>query len=208
MRISGDEGELIFESVRSVYLSIGPGAGVLKSWKKSASPALDAFLRLQVRQSFARIPQKKKPCILLPIPQSADRKWLLDGGSTLRFTEMIAAASRNAEVFELLALDPDKALGESNQARSKGDVRYSRRPGIRAKTADEIGVEHPLMKRILAGADEDPEIFIVDDFLTSGATLRASLKEARSGFEALGLFSGRRTRISAFVLGFRPTLFV
>lgn len=207
MRIEGPNGEFLFESIRSVYLSIGPGAGVLKSWKKSASPALDAFLRLQVRRSIPEAAEKRVPLILLPVPQSAERKWILDGGSTLRFAEMVSSARKSAKIFELLALDPSKHLGESNQARSKGDARYSRRPGVRAKSSDEIGNASHLQKRGPAEVDEDPEILLVDDFLTSGATLRASLKEAREGFENLGLFSGRRTRIGALVLGFRPTLF-
>lgn len=198
MRVEGDEGLHLFDSVTSAYLSIGPGASVLKSWKKASSPALHRTLTQGVRHAFA---SQTAPLLLIPVPQSSARKWQLDGGSVLRVCEMITRAQRLAGGREVEILDLLEVFHtpDTNQARMKGDGRYRREQSIRVKTLSPL-------QEASARRGPDPQILLVDDFLTSGATLRSSLEATRLGFEELGLFAGRRTRVGAFVLGFRPSL--
>lgn len=194
MRVEGDGGIRLFDSITAAYLSLGPGASVLKSWKKSGSPALQRALTQGVARALD--PDTSRPLVLIPVPQSSSRKWALNGGSVLRLCEMIG----RGEILELLAVYHSP---ESNQARMKGDGRYRREASIRLSpslSSKTMRVAKDLTHLV------DPEILLVDDFLTSGATLRSALEATRLGFEELGLFSGRNTRVGAFVLGFRPSL--
>lgn len=202
MRVEGEEGLRLFDSVTSAYLSIGPGASVLKSWKKAASPALQRILTQGVTHALES--RSTPPLLLIPVPQSSARKWQLGGGSVLRLCEMIAhTRTRTHAHTEILDLLEVVHLPETNQARMKGDGRYRREQSIQMKSTE---VLRELREKITLVQRQDPEILLVDDFLTSGATLRSSLQVIRLGFEDLGLFAGRRTRIGAFVLGFRPSL--
>lgn len=202
MRISGEEDIQLFKSVTSRYLSIGPGASLLKSWKKVGSPALQRYLRVGLRETLdIFFPDSKKPLLLLPIPQSSPRKWQLNGGSVLRLCEMIQTIKEDTSVVDCLELFQTT----TNQARTKGDGRYARKMGIRAQSHSTLIQSFSKIPKIIT--DESAEILIVDDFLTSGATLRSALESIRLGFESSGLFAGRGTRIGAFVLSFRPSLF-
>ncbi|MBS1961638.1 MAG: hypothetical protein JST04_05450 [Bdellovibrionales bacterium] len=212
LRIEGTDGARRFDSVAAAYLAIGPGARVLKSWKTAPSPSLDRFLLAGVRERLRGF-SPDEPLALIPVPQGAARKWELAGGSALRVCELVRAARRNPNdrVHELLALGPRAGA----QAKAKGDDRYSRKPVIRARedrTPEEF-----------ASALEGVRAVLVDDFLTSGATLRAAAEALRgkwteverlrarpgSGLDAR-LGSGRGfpvgIRLDVFVLGFRPAL--
>lgn len=198
MRVEGDEGIRLYDQITAAYLSIGPGAAVLKSWKKSGSPALHRVLTRGVKDATST--SIRRPRILIPVPQSSDRNWQLNGGSVRRLCEMMATQNTGFEIFDLLEVYHS---AETNQARMRGDGRYRREASIRVKPREKIRRLQELRK---FSELQDPEILLVDDFLTSGATLRSALEVTRLGFEELGLFSGRRTRIGAFVLGFRPSL--
>lgn len=210
MRVEGENGIKLFDSVTSRYLSLGPGAGVLKSWKKSGSPALHRHLASGLRETLDTFfPDSRKPLLLLPIPQSSFRKWQLNGGSVLRLCEMIQSVRKKSTILECLELfTPEKTttLEEpSNQARTKGDGRYARKMEIRVREHEVLIQSFSRFSKTFT--DETIDILLVDDFLTSGATLRSALTAVRLGFQNSGLFAGRRTRIGAFVLGFRPSLF-
>lgn len=210
MRVEGEEGIRLFDSITSRYLSLGPGAAVLKSWKKSGSPALHRHLATGLRETLDTFfPDSRKPLLLLPIPQGSFRKWQLNGGSVLRLCEMIQSVRKKStliECLELFSATQSASLDEpSNQARMKGDGRYARKMEIRAREDDELIRSFSRFSKTFT--DETIDILLVDDFLTSGATLRSALEAVRVGFQNSGLFAGRRTRIGAFVLGFRPSLF-
>ncbi len=194
MRVEGDDGIKLFDSISAAYLSIGPGAGVLKSWKKSGSPALSHTLT----EGMARALGSYENLVLIPVPQSPARKWQLNGGSVLRLCEMIVRSRRQSsaktEIQDLLEVD---VSSETNQARMKGDGRYKREQSFKFRPSKSFTHE-PL--------GEKTTLLLVDDFLTSGSTLRGALETLRNGFEDSGLFSGRKTRVGIFVLGFRPSL--
>lgn len=199
MRVEGESGILLFESITAAYLSIGPGAEVLKSWKVHGGPTLTRALGLGVQKAVQALPRVET--LLIPVPQSEKRKWDLNGGSVLRVCEMLKEANRRngfkTEVFEALELFSESAI---NQGRTQGDGRYTRKQSIRMKPEARALLDHQNI------ADQEMQLLLVDDLLTSGATLRSALEALRIGFESSGLFRGRRTRISAFVLGFRPSL--
>lgn len=208
LAVRGEDDAHRFDSVAAGYLSLGPGARVLKSWKTAPSPALTRFLAAAVRASFPIAPER--PAFLIPVPQSEARRWKLAGGSALRLCRMIREERRNPgdRVLDLLELGTSNAVSETahtttNQGRTRGDARYSRSAGIRARPITEAGAT------LLKAADfaAIPELLLVDDFLTSGATLRAAARAAREKLGELGWFGGRRARLGVYVLGFRPALF-
>jgi hypothetical protein len=118
---------------------------------------------------------------------------------------MIRAARRNPadRVLDLLELGGlNDALPAKNQARTRGGDRYSRKAVIRGRAA-------PSIAETLGSEDRFaiPRLVLVDDFLTSGSTLRASAGAAREALAKLGRFGGLHARLDVFVLGFRPALF-
>lgn len=207
IRVEGNDGESRFDSVSAAFLSIGPGAAILKTWKRAPNPGLDHLLRGEVRAQVEKLDPRSR-LVLVPVPQGAKRRWELAGGSVWRLCEMILAArgSRPEDQFlDTLTITPGKLLEpeRSQQAKSKGDERYGRRSTIGPGGID------PKIKPGSLGESNGvaPTILLVDDFLTSGATLRSAVVATRRKFEESGWFAGRRTRIGVFVLGFRPTLF-
>jgi predicted amidophosphoribosyltransferase len=199
LAIDGEAGRFRFDSVTAAYLSVGPGARVLKSWKTSPSPSLTRFLIAQIRAALTAY-SSDRPLFLIPVPQSGPRRWELDGGSTLRLCTMIREARKNHNdrVLDLLEV----GARTSAQAMSRGNERYSRRAPIspRGDSPEELDLESEDFQA-------NPSLVLVDDFLTSGSTLRAAAKATREKLEALGGFGGRNARLDVFVLGFRPALF-
>ncbi len=208
LKIDGDAGSLRFDSVAAAYLSIGPGARVLKSWKTSPSPSLTRF-RLGGIRSYLGDFDSRRPLLVIPVPQSAPRRWELAGGSVMRLCTMIreARAHPSDRTLDLLEVG-DRATSSDpgpaqNQARARGDDRYSRHAAIRARGLTTLE-EARLTPEDLDG---NPQLVLVDDFLTSGSTLRAAAGKVREKLGELGWFGGRNARLAIFVLGFRPALF-
>lgn len=190
-----------FDSVTAAYLSVGPAAAILKTWKRSSNPAIAHFLLPEIRRKLSRIPEADAPLILVPVPQSIDRRWDLAGGSVWRLCETLLAARARSDdtVLDILSLDSGKFLEPERvqQAKTKGDERYFRRSTIAVRDRSP-GVHL---------AAPDATVLVVDDFLTSGATLRSAVAATRKKLEDSGRFAGRPVRVGVFVLGFRPTLF-
>ncbi len=199
IRVEGEGGASRFDSVTAAYLSVGPGAAILKAWKKSPNPAIGRLLLPEIRAKLSTLPHPEAPLVLIPVPQSVRRRWDLAGGSVWRLCETILEARGRKEdaVFDVLSLDTGKFLEpeRAQQAHSKGDERYFRRSMISLREGSS-----PI-------AGPNASILVVDDFLTSGATLRSAVAAARKKLENSGGFASRPTRIGVFVLGFRPTLF-
>ncbi len=201
VRVDGDDGLSRFDSVDAAYLSIGPGAKILKSWKRAPSPALSRTLFPEIRRKVSLALPAGTPTILVPVPQSAKRKWELSGGSVIRTCELILQARQGlgeTTIWDFLELEADPGeRSPLHQSHTKGDQRYTRRSRIRGDTSIEARFPTQSHARVV----------LVDDFLTSGATLRAAAVATRETLEKSGRFDGRRTRLGVFVLGFRPTLF-
>ncbi len=200
LRVEGADSELRFDSVTAAYLSIGPGAHVLKSWKKAPSPSLTRFLRQSVKEKIARF---DRPLLIVPVPQSGARRWVLNGGSALRLCEIILEIRREPRdrLVDLLELSVDRDL--EPQALKKGGQRYSRRSAIQPKEIPHSAQWAPHVGPTETGAD----ILLVDDFLTSGSTLRSATGAVRRQLNDLDRGCFRRRRVDVFVLGFRPALF-
>jgi predicted amidophosphoribosyltransferase len=197
IRVDGAEDAPVrFTRLIAGYLSLGPGFRVLKAWKTTRNPALERILLAGVRNALRPFEQSED-LTLVPIPQSPARRWELFGGSTLRLCEMVRAVRKEsglrATVLEALQVAPASGeLHETSQARTRGADRYRRSsPFVRDETIGPDSVEaSPLL--------------LVDDFLTSGSTLRKALHSLRIDR------SGRPSPFAhqdfhAFVLGFRPT---
>lgn len=199
IRVEGEGGANRFDSVTAAYLSVGPGAAILKAWKRSPNPAIARFLLPEIRAKLAGLPDPRAPLVLIPVPQSVDRRWDLAGGSVWRLCETMLAARgrRDDSILDVLTLESGKFLEpeRAQQAKSKGDERYFRRSTIAVRDVSE------------AALPADASVLLVDDFLTSGATLRSAVAAARKKLETSGGFAGRPIRVGVFVLGFRPTLF-
>jgi hypothetical protein len=114
---------------------------------------------------------------------------------------MIREIRKNPDdrIFDLIEIDERR----NSQALTRGDERYSGQSEFRPRkilsTADTFLTEDDL--------GSHPRLILVDDFLTSGSTLRSAAEATRKGLETLGWFGGRFARLDVFVLGFRPALF-
>jgi predicted amidophosphoribosyltransferase len=193
--------------VIAAYASIGPGSRVLKVWKTSQNRSLDRVLLAGVRRAV-RTWQNEEELSLIPIPQSTLRRWELFGGSTLRLCEMIRIARKEMglrtsilDILEArLGANADPADGALSQAKTRGAARYGKAAVFLRRGS---GAENPGAR---LGESRSGPYVIVDDFLTSGSTLRRALAALRSeeGSEK-SPFAG--AAFDAFVLGFRPSFF-
>jgi hypothetical protein len=97
------------------------------------------------------------------------------------------------EEIQIEAPSPE-AEGKPSQAQMRGADRY-RKPSSFVRVSRREGIPFPKSPYLL-----------VDDFLTSGSTLRRALHALRlGGSDELSPFTD--TEFHAFVLGFRPTFY-
>jgi predicted amidophosphoribosyltransferase len=204
-----DGGEALpyrLRSVTAAYVSAGPGFRVLKAWKTSRNPALERVLLAGVRRAIS-FWKDREDVILIPVPQSASRRWELFGGSTLRLCEMIRTARKESglrtTVLEALEARSDESVrpGEpaSPQAKTRGAARYGKASIFFRRDLELTNLDR------WAGHSESPFI-VVDDFLTSGSTVRRALQALRAQSPtSVSPFQNRD--FDAFILGFRPSFF-
>lgn len=163
------------QSVSARYLLVGPGYSVLKRWKTGSGSALDHLvLRSNPMQDSAW--KKHEVTVLVPMPQSWTRSWMLGNRPSLKISRWLERESR------IPVLD---ALAPSEQPIRQAELSLQERLGNRI-----FFPPGPESSRIAGN-----RALLVDDFITSGRSIRA----AAEALHRLGA-----TEVHAFALGFRP----
>ncbi len=172
------------ESWNAQYLLVARGYDVLKRWKTRRGPAMNGrILRLsaELRDRIASI----EPDAVVPIPQSYARAWRLGGSPALELAGWIARETgrRAWRAAHALELAGPGGRARPRQATLNAASRYSNRLDLRA------GAQAPA----LAGK----RVLLVDDFMTTGHTLRSAAR-------ALAGLPRPPAGIHVFALGARP----
>lgn len=170
--LNPDQPDILF----SPYLLIGETQRRLRDWKKRPSRGFEENIKQD--QNFKEVIESIREHqfkALLPIPQKFERSLHLAGGPANRIAHILRQELQIPIVSGLISLHSN----DLPQGKRMGIHRYSNRR--------EYGWnrDYPVPKKIL----------IVDDFWTSGQTIRsASRSLRRDGCDFVG----------AFVLGLRP----
>lgn len=179
--------QLNIDGYTALYLSVGPGHEVLRSWKKRRGPLFNHAILSPALGRETLGPLLRRCEIIVPVPQSSRRAWTLRGSPVERLARAIASAYRIPCAMALKGPLPpaDRAAGiqESHQARLGASERLLRK--VQFETLPEA---------IPSGASR---ACLVDDFLTSGRTADA----AAHALKQAGL-----THIEVLCLGLRPRL--
>lgn len=186
-RCFGSKGDAFIDSYTARYLLIEPGYTVLKSWKKHGGPLFDRFVLKANTEFISRIRNQildPARTVVVPVPQSFERSWRLGRSPALTVAQWISKETKLPLEADLLALRSPSSR-KPRQAQL-GLERRLQTPSQVIATDRAIG---------FASSRQITTIVLVDDFMTSGHTLRntaLALKEA--GFPS----------IHAVVLGYRP----
>lgn len=172
------------------YLLIEPGYTVLRCWKKSGGPLFD---RRILRWDPASTPLPRSWFhphgirAIVPVPQGIRRSWRLNGSPAARVARWLGNRLR-IPVLPLLLPIAKGRLGRQAELslpqRLRNRVRFEVNPSAHRSW-------------LRAGGQEAGEILLVDDFMTSGHTLRNAARVLRS----MGV-----RRVRAYCLGVRPLL--
>ncbi len=157
------------ESLRAAYLFIGRGHGVLAAWKFRSGPLFDrSILRMDdpLRKGIQSLGLKA----IVPLPQRFERAWQLKGSPAERIAAWV---SRETGAPLVRALRVSGHLAE-RQTGGGAHARFANR--TRFERAEKL---------------PDGPVLLVDDFMTTGHTLR----------KAASALSG--SRLHAFCLGLR-----
>ena len=156
------------------YLAVGPGYQILKRWKSRRGHTL-------AREILSSgLPIDLKTVALVPVPQNFFRSWSLGGSPALDLAHWLSRAS-GIPLWNPLA--PEKKESGGKQSLRSLERRLSAPPRFSFHSRISDRPRGPLL--------------LVDDFMTTGETLRAA---------ALALRQSGRPEIHCYVLGLRPQL--
>jgi predicted amidophosphoribosyltransferase len=166
-------------SLRARYLLVGRGYEVLKRWKISRGPVFNhRILKPDGAQAELRA---KALGAVVPIPQSRHRSRAL-GGSPVETVALALARELRIPLLRALELKP----GSSN-------VHQAQLPlALRLQSASKFRVIAERREQLAAA-----KLLLVDDFLTTGRTLKSAAAELR--------LSGA-VEVHGYCLGVRPAL--
>ncbi len=169
--------EFGIRSFSARYLLIGPGYRVLRRWKTRHGPLFDRWVLnsdAAIRASWA----DARPDLIAPMPQSWTRAWRLGGSPAAKIADWVGREMRVPVAAGLLSSRPRQG-----------------------KRQAELGREARLQSRIEFSADSmafhGKRVLLVDDFMTTGRTLKAA---------AAALAATGAAEVHAFCLGIRPAL--
>lgn len=169
------------DSFHARYLLVGPAYDVLRSWKTSHGPALDRRVLNLGSELLAALQGLAPLDAIVHVPQRAERSWRLGGSPTLKLARWLSRALSVAHCPALRIAEP------------RAPTRRQAELGMMERLASRI--EH----RFAPGTPlrQGARLLLVDDFMTSGRTLRAA---------ASALRSHGAVEVHAFCLGIRPGL--
>lgn len=162
-------------SFHAAYLLIGHGYEVLKRWKTNLSPL---FNQRVVNPAAREITKRLPPVdVIVPVPQSFDRRWQLKGSPPRVWAEALASELKHPVQEHLTvgaSLHTKRQAERTLEERAAAQLSFTfRKPSLLA----------------------DRHVLLVDDFMTTGKTLRSA---------ARALLPLRPASVHACVLGVRP----
>jgi predicted amidophosphoribosyltransferase len=172
------------QSFSGQYLLLGPGYSVLKSWKVRHGWLANRVVLRGPPRLGALLPPGA-PAFIVPVPQRLRRAWRLGGSPARVIADWLSRWSR---IPVLEALQPAE---RPQGARRQGELCGPERLANRLAFASTPGLRLP----------PEAQLILVDDFLTTGHTLRSAAAALRSSQEP-GV--GDTISIHAFALGARP----
>ena len=168
----------------AAFSSHGVSHTILRHWKKNAHTCFENEIFKRARPALdqlVKVHRSEKWDVIVPIPQKTDRAFFLGGGPARRIAHRL---SRRLEIPIIDILEKEN-LNHTPQAKKTLQERFESPLDFRVRTDHEVDL---IGKRAL----------LVDDFMTSGQTLRqAKLALIRGGFDDVRIF----------VLGHRPHFF-
>ncbi len=168
--------------------AVGRAHRVFKTWKIGGGEHASrrSPLRQQVLEHalvikpglLSALRERIAPDWIVPIPQSADRRWELQGGTSLEIARFL---SRQLETPWLNLLSAPHIPHSTNQARLSAQERLARATVFTLRDSS---------ARLLRLGANSPRILLVDDLTTTGRTLleAGSILEAH-GFPISGYFA-------------------
>ncbi|MDR3606863.1 MAG: hypothetical protein P4M08_05715 [Oligoflexia bacterium] len=175
-----EESSLI-RSYAALYLLIEPGYSVLRAWKKRGSPIFDRQILRWDEETRRKLLETQAQAIV-PIPQQIKRSWKLGRSPA----EVIARwLSKNTALPMRRILRPPSRW-------------LAGQPPRQAQRSVQERMENPLrFKAIESRIGGLTQVILVDDFMTSGRTIKAASQAL--GKAGIG-------RVDVFCLGVRPRL--
>jgi predicted amidophosphoribosyltransferase len=153
------------ESLHAAYLFIGQGHEVLKAWKFKPGPLLDRRV-LRMEGPLKERLRSLELRAIVTMPQRFERSFQLKGSPSFRIAQWVSR-ELDLPVMPLLRLDGAPSVRQTGSA---ADARFGNRARFKA-------VRKP-----------DGPILLVDDFMTTGHTLRkAALALGGHGLHAFCL---------------------
>ena len=151
--IPGDGSSDPVYSWTALYLAIGRSYDVLRAWKKRTSPLADRWILNPSQPALQSLAQSGAHA-LVPIPQGVARAWRL-GRSPARQLCLWMSHRLELPMSECLAIEP--------RARSQASLTLDQR--LQRKTPFRLA--NPQTRELVGR-----RILLVDDFVTSGRTVR------------------------------------
>ncbi len=168
----------------AAFLGVGQGYEILKRWKIRPGQLLDERIRSRIPQSILEEFSRSPVDAIVPVPPRFHRAWEMRGGAAPRIAAWMGHL-----------LDVPVVEGLSTLPCSRNEARQA-----------ELGLEKRLTQAIRFGARKEilqalsrqARLLVVDDFMTSGSTVRAAAQTlVREGFGP----------VRVFCLALRPALF-
>jgi len=143
-------------SFSALYLLLEPGYSVLKQWKKTRGPVFNQRVLNPDRAPLGAW-KNFAPDAIVPVPQRTERSWKMGGSPALAVAEFVSTLTG---VPIIRALAPPLNASQYRQAELPMNMRMQTR--IPFEPGESLA--------------EKRRIILVDDFMTSGHTLRAAAK--------------------------------
>ena len=176
--------EKLIHSHTASFLLIGRCYTVLKRWKTHHGPILDRII-FKSDRSLQNTLQNLQVKIIIPIPQRIQRSWLLGGSPAEKIARWISLRT-GVPWMTVLSIDHTRANKNRQAELSKLQ-----------RVQNKLPFQYNLESKNIPNGD----ILLVDDFMTTGHTLRSAAKILKSSPIAPAI-----REIHAYCLGYRPAL--
>ncbi|MBC7692126.1 MAG: ComF family protein, partial [Methylotenera sp.] len=184
--------ELRIKSHQSAFLLMAESSAILKTWKKHSSWAVERKVFKMSPLLLKSLRAHDITCVV-PVPQTYSRSFEL-GGSPAEKIAGWASRELGVPMRSLLEKSPE-VTSTSRQAELGMQERLVNPLGFRLRSEAHAESELPPRTRVDRPGSRHERILLVDDFLTTGKTLRAA---------AEALLGMNPREIHLFTLGMRP----